>query len=131
MWRLGMFQTSILKYFPLQGLSKHTFNIVPYFEKGPVTRRAAYTWRSQFLLTGRDVITPFDPIFQRAYGQLDASASVTFNKHLKIGVEGVNLLNSLAETSGAVYDQSKNIVLVPRAWYKTDRRFTISAHLNF
>lgn len=120
-----------LKNFPLQGLSKHTFNIVPYFEKGPISVRAAYTWRSQYLLTGRDVITPFDPIFQRAYGQLDASASITVNKHLKLGIEGVNLLNSIVGTSAAVYDQAKNIILVPRAWYKTDRRYTVSAHLNF
>jgi len=120
-----------LTNFPLQGLSKHAFNIVPYYEKGPFSLRVAYTWRSQYLLTGRDVITPFDPIFQRAYGQLDASASVTVNKHLKIGIEGVNLTNSIVGTSAAVYDQNKNIILVPRAWYKTDRRYTISAHLNF
>jgi TonB-dependent receptor len=122
--------------FPLQGLSKHTFNLVPYFEKGPLTLRTAYSWRSQYLLTLRDVITPFDPIFQRAYGQLDASISYTVNEHLKLGVEGVNLLNSIVETSAAVYDRpatdaSKKILLVPRQWYKTDRRFTISAHLSF
>ncbi len=117
--------------FPLQGLSKHTFNIVPYFEKGPISLRLAYTWRSQYLLTLRDVITPFDPIFQRAYGQLDASGTITINKHLKIGLEGVNLTNSVVSTSAAVYDQAKNIVYVPRAWYKTDRRYTISAKLNF
>jgi TonB-dependent receptor len=117
--------------FPLQGLSRHTVNIVPYFEKGPFTIRAAYTWRSSFLLTLRDVITPFDPIFQRPYGQLDASVSYAVTKNVKLGIQGVNLLDSLVETSAAVYDQSKNIVQVPRAWYKTDRRFTFSAKVNF
>ncbi len=122
--------------FPLQGLSKHTFNIVPYFEKGPLTLRAAYSWRSQYLLTLRDVITPFDPIFQRAYGQLDASVSLKVNDHLKLGIEGVNLLNSIVQTSAAVYDRpatdaAKKIIYVPRQWYKTDRRFTVSAHLSF
>jgi TonB-dependent receptor len=117
--------------FQLQGLSRHTFNVVPYYEKGPLTLRAAYSWRSQYLLTLRDVITPFDPIFQRAYGQLDASVSVAVNKHLKLGIQGENLLNSLVETSAAVYDQNKNIILVPRQWYKTDQRFTFSAKLNF
>jgi outer membrane receptor protein involved in Fe transport len=82
------------------------------------------------------VITPFDPIFQRAYGQLDASMSYTVNEHFKIGIEGVNLLNSIVETSAAVYDRpaadpNKKILLVPRQWYKTDRRYTISAHLSF
>lgn len=122
--------------FALQGLSKHTFNIVPYFEKGPLTLRAAYSWRSQYLLTLRDVITPFDPIYQRAYGQLDASMSYTVNDHIKFGIEGVNLLNSLVETSAAVYDRpatdpAKQIILVPRQWYKTDRRLTVSVHVSF
>ncbi len=117
--------------FPLQGLSKHTVNFTPYYEVGPLSVRAAYTWRSQYLLTLRDVITPFDPIFQRAYGQLDASTSYAINSHFKIGLEGVNLLDSLVRTAAAVYDQKKNIILVPRAWYKTDKRYTLSAHLTF
>jgi TonB-dependent receptor len=122
--------------FPLQGLSKHTFNIVPYYQKGPLTVRAAYSWRSQYLLTLRDVITPFDPIFQRDYGQLDGSITFKVNEHFSLGAEGVNLLNSIVGTSAAVYDRpatdpAKKIVLVPRQWYKTDRRFTISARLNF
>ena len=98
--------------------------------------RAAYSWRSQFLLTLRDVITPFDPIFQRPYGQLDASIGYKVNDHIKIGIEGVNLLDSLVETSAAVYDRpasdpAAKIVLVPRAWYKTDRRLTVSVHVSF
>jgi TonB-dependent receptor len=122
--------------FPLQGLSKHTFNIVPYFEKGPLTLRAAYSWRSQYLLTLRDVITPFDPIFQEAYGQLDASISFKASDNIKFGIEGVNLLNSIVHTSAAVYDRPANdpnaaIILVPRTWYKTDRRLTVSVHVSF
>ena len=116
---------------PLQGLSKHTVNIVPYYEKGAISLRAAYTWRSQYLLTVRDVITPYDPIIQRAYGQLDASIGLTVNKHLKLGIEGVNLLNSIVETSAVVANQANQLVYAPRQWYKTDRRYTISAHLNF
>ncbi|MCX7283546.1 MAG: TonB-dependent receptor [Novosphingobium sp.] len=117
--------------FPLQGLSRHTFNIVPYYEKGPITIRAAYSWRSQFLLTLRDVITPFDPIFQRPYGQLDASVFLRVNDNFTLGVQGVNLLDSLVKTAAAVYDRpaadpNKKILLVPRQWYKTDRRFTLS-----
>ncbi len=122
--------------FPLQGLSRHSFNIIPYFEKGPLTLRAAYSWRSQYLLTLRDVITPFDPIFQKAYGQLDSSASLKVNDNFTLGIEGVNLLNSIVKTAAAVYDRpaadpAAVVVLVPRQWYKTDRRFTISARLNF
>src|SRR3546814_1183742 len=31
----------------LAGISKHTFNIVGLYEKGPVALRLAYNWRSQ------------------------------------------------------------------------------------
>lgn len=122
--------------FPLQGLSRHTFNLVPYYEKGKLTLRAAYSWRSQYLLTLRDVITPFDPIFQKPYGQLDASVSVKIDDNFTIGAQGVNLLDSIVKTAAAVYNKpdaiaDKQVVLVPRQWYKTDRRFTISAKLNF
>lgn len=117
--------------FPLQGLSKHTFNITPFLDVGPLSLRASYNWRSKYLLTIRDVITPFDPIFQRAYGQLDASATVSVTDNFKLGIQGVNLLNSVTKTSAAVLDQNGDIRLVPRGWYMNDRRFTMIARFNF
>ncbi len=57
--RTGTVDTSKL---PLQGLSKHTLNIAPFYQKGPIEIRAAYAWRSRFVLTVRDVIVPFQPI---------------------------------------------------------------------
>lgn len=116
--------------FPLQGLSKHTINITPFIDVGPLSMRATYNWRSRYLLTLRDVITPFDPIFQRAYGQLDASITATVNEHLKLGVQGVNLLNSVTKTSAAVLDQNDEVRLIPRGWYMNDRRFTFFARLS-
>ena len=49
---------------PFQGLSKHTVNATVFYEKGPVALRAAYNWRSAFLITPRDDIFPFSPIWQ-------------------------------------------------------------------
>ena len=83
---------------PLAQLSKHTINIEPFYEKGPVSIRVAYNWRSKFLLTELDVIFPYDPIWQKAYGTLDASAFYTINPHLKIGVQAQNLTNAVTET---------------------------------
>src|SRR5690606_12709817 len=71
----GRVTTVNLEDLPLQGLSKHTINITPFLDIGPVSLRASYNWRSEFLLTIRDVIVPYDPIYQRDYGQLDASVS--------------------------------------------------------
>ncbi|WP_404339759.1 TonB-dependent receptor [Sphingomonas sp. MMS12-HWE2-04] len=117
--------------FPLQGLSKHQFNITPFIDIGPLSLRATYNWRSDYLLTLRDVITPFDPIFQRAYGQLDASAFLTVNRNFKIGVQGVNLTKSTTITEAAVADQDGNVRRVPRQWYSPDRRFSIITRYTF
>ena len=117
--------------FPLQGLSKHQFNITPFIDIGPISARASYNWRSRYLLTLRDVITPFDPIFQEAYGQLDASLTWSITDSIKVGVQGVNLLNSTTKTSAAVVDQNGDVRLVPRGWYVNDRRYTAILRFNF
>jgi TonB-dependent receptor len=117
--------------FPLQGLSKHQFNITPFIDIGPVSARASYNWRSRYLLTLRDVITPFDPIFQESYGQLDASLTWSITDQIKVGVQGVNLLNSVTKTSAAVLDQNGEVRLVPRGWYVNDRRYTAILRFNF
>lgn len=108
---------------PLQGLSKHNFNVSPFYEKGPFAIRAAYSWRSRYLLTTRDVIVPFQPIMNEAMGQLDASIFYTVNKHIKAGVQGVNLLNSITRTS-AVLKVDPKLLTAPRSWFMDDRRVT-------
>jgi TonB-dependent receptor len=117
--------------FPLQGLSKHQFNITPFIDIGPVSARASYNWRSRYLLTLRDVITPFDPIFQESYGQLDASLTWSITDQIKVGIQGVNLLNSVTKTSAAIEDQNGEVRLVPRGWYVNDRRYTAILRFNF
>ena len=117
--------------FPLQGLSKHTINFTPFIDIGPLSLRASYNWRSRYLLTIRDVITPFDPIFQRAYGQLDASATVSVTDNFKLGIQAVNILNSQTKTEAAVLNGDGEIQYVPRQWYMSDRRFTILARFTF
>jgi TonB-dependent receptor len=83
---------------PLAQLSKHTINIEPFYEKGPISIRLAYNWRSKFLLTESDVIFPYDPIWQKAYGTLDASAFYTISPALKVGVQAQNLTNAVTKT---------------------------------
>ncbi len=106
-------------------------NITPFIDIGVLSLRASYNWRSDYLLTLRDVITPFDPIFQRAYGQMDASAFVQVTPQFRIGIQGVNLTNAMTVTEAAVADQNDAIRRVPRQWYVNDRRYSIVARMNF
>jgi TonB-dependent receptor len=118
--------------FPLERLSKHTVNITPFIDIGPLSARVSYNWRSRYLLTLRDVITPFDPIYQDDYGQVDASITFALTKKVKIGIQGVNLNNATTKTLAAIYDvDGRTIRLVPRGWFTNDRRFSAVLRLAY
>jgi TonB-dependent receptor len=106
---------------PLAQLSKHTLNIEPFYEKGPISVRLAYNWRSKFLLTESDVIFPYFPIFQKAYGTLDASAFYTITPFLKVGIQAQNLTNSVTKT---LQQFTTTGLLGPRSDVMQDRRYS-------
>lgn len=114
---------------PLEGLSKHNVNATVFYEKGPVSVRAAYTYRSRYLLTAADVIFPYTSIFQDGSGSLDASAFINVNKIFKIGIQGVNLTNTVTKTLQA-YSGDPN-VLAPRSYFVNDRRYSFILRGNF
>ena len=118
---------------PLQGLSKHQVNITPFFDWGPFSARLTYSWRSDFVLTVRDVITPFDPIINKATGQLDASMFFAITPNIKLGVQGANLTNEITRTNAVITGMGgpNTIKEVPRGWYMNDRRLSAVARFNF
>ncbi len=113
---------------PLAGISKHTVNAVLFYEKDWLSARAAYNWRSAFLITPRDDIFPFSPIWGEETGQLDASIFVTVMPGVKLGVQGVNLLDEVFRTSQVIdYDGTR----VTRSAFRNDRRYTFLARFDF
>lgn len=113
---------------PLAGISEHTINATLFYEKGPFAARAAYNWRSEFLLTPRDDIFPFSPIWQESTGQLDASIFYDVTEFLKLGVQGVNLLDEVTKTSQVIdFDGTR----VTRSAFRNDRRYTFIARFKF
>ena len=125
---LGAGQSPFASGLPLAGVSKHTVNAVVFFDKGPVSARVAYAWRSEFLQTPRDVIFPFSPIYGEATGQLDASLFFTINSHLKLGVQGVNLLDEVTRTSQVIDFVGTRAT---RSAFRNDRRYTFLARVDF
>lgn len=123
--RVSTVDTSLL---PLQGLSKHNANLAAIYEKGPISARLAYNWRSDFLLTVRDVIVPFAPIMNEATGQLDGSIFYTLNPKVKIGVQGVNLTNEITKTTQVLND---DLLKAGRSWFMNDRRYTFVLRASF
>jgi TonB-dependent receptor len=114
---------------PLEGLSKHNANFSMFYEKGPLSIRAAYSWRSRFLLTAADVIFPYTSIFNEASGQLDGSIFFSVTPQIKIGVQGVNLLNEVTKTSQAYTGDPSR--LAPRSYFMNDRRYSLIVRGNF
>ncbi len=114
---------------PLEQLSKHNFNLTGFYEKGPISLRAAYNWRSRFLLTAADVIFPYYSIFNEPTGQLDASIFVNVMDGLRVGVQGVNLLNEVTKTTQA-YTGDPGL-LAPRSYFMNDRRFSFVVRGSF
>ena len=113
---------------PLAGLSKHTVNAAVFYEKGPISMRAAYNWRSRYLLSIRDEIAPFLPIFADSYGQLDGSIIYSVNDKFKIGIQAVNLLDSITKTESVINAEGQR---APRSYFRNDRRFSITTRMRF
>lgn len=113
---------------PLGGTSKHTVNATLFYEKGPLSIRAAYNWRSDFLVTPRDDLFPFSAIYQDAGGQLDGTIFYSLTPNIKLGVQGVNLLDETTQLSTVVdFDGTRPVSAV----FRNDRRYTFIARFNF
>ena len=113
---------------PLEQLSKHNFNATGFYEKGPLSLRASYSWRSRFLLTSRDVIHPYFPIFNAATGQLDASIFYSLTPNIKLAFQGTNLLNEVLKTEQQF---TASGLRGPRSYFINDRRYTFGVRATF
>jgi len=120
--------TGLYDNLPLQGLSKHNYNLAGFYDLGAFYARVAYSWRSKFLLTNRDCCFPFLPVYALANGQLDASAFVTVNKNFKLGITGSNLLDTTTKTTFLLNGDGLE---AKRSFFKNDRIYTLTARLTY
>lgn len=74
-----------------------TYNLIGFYEKGPIELRVAYNWRNAQVLTGNVVTVNGQSVhndeFQGAYGQLDASAQYTLTKNVAVFAQALNMTN--------------------------------------
>lgn len=121
------YDTSTVKANALEGVSKHSYNLVGMYEKGPVSARVAYNWRSKYLVTAIDCCVGF-PIWQKSTGYLDASFRLRATKNVEFVLEATNLLG----TDTVLFQQVDSTGLLKRnAWFKNDRRYQLGARLTF
>ncbi|WP_434989990.1 TonB-dependent receptor [Xanthomonas melonis] len=118
---------------PLEGLSRRSYNLAGIYEKGPLSFRLAYSWRSRYLLTTSDAATRL-PTWSDDYGQLDGSFFYRFNEHLQLGVQANNLTNTetkvlMGPTSYA--DGAVDTRLYTRSQFVNDRRYSLVLRMNW
>ena len=129
---------------PMQGMSKHNYNVTLMYEKGDVSARVAYSWRSKYLQsTNANGTTPTYnfrpgpggapsstqialPVYGDKYGQVDAGITYRLNEHVSFSLEGSNLLNATQRTLMGGY---VNGAIYTRSWFQSDRR--VSFGVNF
>ncbi|AQQ69390.1 hypothetical protein Mag101_05035 [Microbulbifer agarilyticus] len=112
---------------PLAGMSEHTYNLVGLYEYEDISARLAWNWRSEYLLTTRDVITKL-PIYNGEGGQLDGSVFYNVNDNMKIGLEATNILDQVTNTRMQVNEEGQKL---DRSWFINDRRIAAVVRINF
>jgi TonB-dependent receptor len=132
---------------PLSNLSRHSYNVALLYDKGPLSMRLAYNWRSKYLQavnvngtqgTDGTNLNPASPtygatgvawglpVWSGNYGQLDGSIFVTINDHFKVGVEAQNLTDSKFKQL-----MQQHIGMMNRAWFVSGRRYTLNLRMSY
>lgn len=75
------------------GLSKHTVNVIAYYEDDRISFRTAYSFRDEFLADAVG-FGGGGPVFNEARNQIDASLSYKVTDRVTVFMEGVNLANA-------------------------------------
>ena len=106
----------------LPGLSKHSFNLIGFYEKGPFAARLAYNWRSSFLQPDRG--SGALNLFMDDYGSLDGRVAYQFDDSFEVFFEAKNITNSavrgFAEDPGRIAE-----------YFNFGRRFNLGAQFTF
>ena len=106
--------------FPLPYNSKNSFNLSPFFEQGPWSARVTYSWRSAYFT---QIAQLQSQQITGIFRELDASIGYQINDHMRVSLEGTNLLDE-------TYYQYDNMPSQPLNAYKNGRTYTVSLGLK-
>jgi TonB-dependent receptor len=119
----GTLQDALITFtdLPLEGFSEKSYNVVLMFEQPKYSARLAWNWRSDYLISQSDCCIKL-PIWQDAYGQLDASAHYKPNESWDIFLDAQNLLKAETVLRQQVTAEG---MLLPRSWFTNDVRLQL------
>ncbi|VVT22052.1 TonB-dependent receptor [Sphingomonas sp. EC-HK361] len=97
------------KTLPVPDNSKYQYNLIGFYQKGPVQARVAYNWRSKRFAGLQSVNGVADgdvlAIYSKPVGYLDASASYDITPNFTVFAQGTNLTSA----SDQQYAQFENL----------------------
>jgi TonB-dependent receptor len=109
---------------PLEGLSKNSYNLVGIYEKGPISARLAYNWRSTWVVTTKGNGTGGLPLLNEPFGQLDGSVNYEINDHLTASIEASNMTDTMRTTNYGLKAR-------PHDYQYNDRRIGVSLRVSY
>jgi len=132
---------------PLQNLSKNAFNVALLYDRGPVSSRLAYGWRSKYLMgvnvnptngtnglntdpsspnLGQTNVAWGLPLWGDSYGELDGSIFYKINTHITLGFTAQNITDSIYKEL-----QQQHIGLTGFAWYDSGRSYSAQFRVTY
>ncbi len=132
---------------PIKDVSRNAYNLALLYDRGPVSARLAYSWRSKYLqnvnVNGTNGSDGLDsnpdsptygqhnvawalPTWQDSFGQLDGSVSYRFDDNLQIGLEAINLTDA---TNKQLMQQ--HIGMMGRAWHAVGPSYAVRLSYTF
>ncbi len=132
---------------PLVDLSKYAFNAALLYDRGPVSARLAYSWRSKYLMGvnvnptqgtnglntdpgssayGTETVAWGLPLYADSYGELDASLFYKIDSHITLGLEALNLTDSIYKEL-----MQQHVATSTFAWYDSGRTYSAQVRVTF
>lgn len=107
----------------IEGLARHSYNLIGLFEKGPISARVAYTWRGKIVNNTAPADgaggTSLFPNIGKPVGVMDFSLTYNVDDRLAVTIDGANVLGY---KDGGYMFQRRTL---PTGELLTDRRFGI------
>lgn len=109
--------------FPLVATSKHSYNLVALYEKGPFSARVAYNWRDDAIFE----FTQGRPEVIAARSQLDAQIGIDLTKQFALSFQAQNLI---PKDSATVEISNFNPTAL-NSYALSERRFSVGVRGKF
>lgn len=107
---------------PFDGLSKWTYNLVLFYEKGGLGARAAYNYRSSYQSAADLRAQGIESMHTRAFRTLDGQLSYDVTRNFTVYAQGINLLNETNETYVKLFSNGAEY---PLDFIQTGRRIIV------